>query len=155
MSGTAKGPECLFYHLERQPLERVLPQLLERTLQRGWRAVVEAGSEERVDALDTALWTYSDESFLPHGTRKDGAATRQPIFLTASDDNPNGAAVRFLVDGAPIGKLEGYARIVVLFDGTDEGALGRARESWKAVKAAGCEATYWRQDASGKWARQA
>jgi DNA polymerase-3 subunit chi len=148
-------PECLFYHLERQPLERVLPQLLERTLQRGWRAVVEAGSQERVDALDTLLWTYSDDSFLPHGTEKDGAAARQPVYLTSSAENPNGAVVRFLVDGAPLDSLEGYERIVVLFDGTDEAALARVREGWRQVKAAGCEATYWQQNPTGKWTRRA
>ena len=120
------GPECLFYHLERQPLERVLPTLLERTLERGWRAVVEAGSEERVAALDTELWTYSEGSFLPHGTRKDGAPDRQPIFLTASDENPNGATVRFLVDGAAPGEIESYTRVVFLFDGGDEAALADA-----------------------------
>src|SRR5690349_11599483 len=38
---TAPMTDILFYHLERQPLDRVLPQLLERTLERGWRAVIE------------------------------------------------------------------------------------------------------------------
>ena len=92
--------EVLFYHLEHQPLERVLPSLVEKTLERGWRAVVQAGSEERVEALDTLLWTYREESFLPHGTKRDGNPDVQPVYLTTSEDNPNGATVRFLVDGA-------------------------------------------------------
>ncbi len=149
------GPECLFYHLERQPLERVLPMLLERTLERGWRAVVEAGSQERVAALDTELWTYSDQSFLPHGTHQDGACDRQPIFLTASDENPNGATVRFLVEDAAPGEIGGYDRVVFLFDGGDEAAVATARLRWKQVKAAGYAATYWQQDRSGKWGKKA
>ena len=126
--------EVLFYHLEHQPLERVLPSLVERTLERGWRAVVQAGSEERVEALDTLLWTYREESFLPHGTRRDGNSAEQPVYLTSNEDNPNGAGVRFLVDGAETAELPGYDRIVYLFDGRDETAVAKAREQWKAAK---------------------
>ena len=147
--------EVLFYHLEHQPLERVLPSLVERTLARGWRAVVQAGSEERVEALDTLLWTYAEESFLPHGTKRDGNADQQPVYLTTDDANPNGATVRFLVDGADMAELAGYQRVVFLFDGRDQAAVAQAREQWKAVKAAGHEATYWQQSPEGRWEKKA
>ena len=91
--------EVLFYHLERRPLEQVLPQLLEKTLERGWRAVVQTGSEERAEALSQSLWTYRDEAFLPHGSAADGHEEMQPVFLTPEDVNPNGAQIRFFVDG--------------------------------------------------------
>jgi DNA polymerase III subunit chi len=147
--------DVLFYHLERQPLERVLPSLVDRTLARGWRAVVQAGSDERVDALDTLLWTYTEESFLPHGTRKDGNAAEQPVFLTTEDENPNGAAVRFLVDGAELADHSGYERIVYLFDGNDEDAVARARSQWKVAKGAGCAISYWQQTPEGRWENKA
>jgi DNA polymerase-3 subunit chi len=147
--------EVLFYHLEHQPLERVLPSLVEKTLERGWRAVVQAGSEERVEALDTLLWTYREESFLPHGTRKDGNSDMQPVYLTASEDNPNGATVRFLVDGAEVRELGGYARVVYLFDGRDPAALEAAREQWKAAKDTGADVTYWQQSPEGRWEKKA
>ena len=147
--------EVLFYHLEHQPLERVLPTLVERTLARGWRAVVQAGSEERVEALDTLLWTYAEESFLPHGTKRDGNDAAQPVYLTTEDANPNAATVRFLVDGAEAAELTGYARVVYLFDGHDGSAVARAREQWKAAKAAGCEVTYWQQSSEGRWEKRA
>jgi DNA polymerase III subunit chi len=147
--------EVLFYHLEHQPLERVLPALLERTLERGWRAVVQAGSPERVEALDALLWTFREDSFLPHGTKRDGHAAEQPVYLTTEDENPNGAAVRFLVDGAEAAGLEGYQRIVYLFDGNEASTLARAREQWKAAKDAGCEVTYWQQSAEGGWQKKA
>lgn len=147
--------EVLFYHLEHQPLERVLPSLLEKTLQRGWRGVVQAGSEERLQALDSALWTFTEDSFLPHGTSKTGFATDQPIFLTTGDDNPNGAGIRFLVDGAVAASFTGIARLVYLFDGHDDEALAIARAQWKAAKAAGCAATYWQQSQDGRWEKKA
>jgi DNA polymerase-3 subunit chi len=151
----ANAPEVLFYHLERQPLEKVLPTLLERTLERGWRAVVQAGSAERIDALDTHLWTYSEGSFLPHGTARDGEPARQPVFLTMGDENPNGAAVRFLVDGAAPAAFSGYARIVILFDGHDAAAVAEARRHWTAARSAGCQATYWQQGSDGRWQKRA
>ena len=147
--------EVLFYHLEHQPLERVLPALVERTLERGWRAVVQAGSDERVEALDTLLWTYREESFLPHGTKRDGNPTQQPVYLTMLEENPNGATVRFLVDGAEIPDLTAYARIVYMFEGRDAAAVARAREQWKGAKAAGCEVTYWQQSPEGRWEKKA
>jgi DNA polymerase-3 subunit chi len=147
--------EVLFYHLERQPLERVLPQLLEKSLARGWRAVVQAGSDERVDALDAALWTYREESFLPHGTAGDGNPSLQPVFLTTGDDNPNRADVRFLVDGTQISGASGYQRMVCLFDGRDETAVETARAQWKEMRAHGLDVTYWQQDEAGRWVKKA
>lgn len=148
--------EVLFYHLDDRPLEAVLPVLLEKSLERGWRVVVQAGSPERLEAIDSHLWTYADESFLPHGTAADGHPEAQPVFLTLDDANPNGATVRFLVDrAAPPSDLAGYARLVLIFDGRDEGALAEARSHWKTLKAAGHEVTYWQQTARGGWERKA
>ena len=148
--------EMLFYHLKGQTLEQVLPALLQKSLERGWRVVVQASSEERVDALDAHLWTWRDDAFLPHGTSRDVEAAEQPIVLTASVDNPNGATVRFLVDGAMIAAdAAGYERIVLLFDGEDPEAVEMARIRWTEAKAAGADVTYWRADDSGRWQRQA
>lgn len=147
--------EVLFYHLEHQPLERALPVLLERTLERGWRAVVQAGSPERIEALDTLLWTYSEASFLPHGTSRDASPERQPVYLTTGEENPNAANLRFLIDGAVTNTIEAYQRVVFLFDGGDPSALDWAREQWRRAKAAGHEATYWQQGPSGRWERKA
>ena len=147
--------EVLFYHLQRQPIERVLPSLLERSLERGWRVVVQAASEERVEALDAHLWTWRDDSFLPHGTARDAQAAEQPIVLTAGEENPNHAAVRFLVDGTELPEnASGYQRIVMLFDGDDPDAVEAARARWSRAKAEGAEVTYWRADENGRWQRQ-
>ncbi len=148
--------EILFYHLHRQPVEKVLPALLEKSLERGWKAVVQGASEERIEALDAHLWTYRDDGFLPHGTWREPEAASQPVLLTMNEINPNGASVRFLIDGAPVPADAGaYERIVVLFDGEDEDALKAAREHWTEAKAQGFEGTYWQLDEGGRWAKKA
>jgi DNA polymerase-3 subunit chi len=148
--------EILFYHLQYQPLERALVALLEKSLERGWWVAVQAASEERVEALDAHLWTYRDDSFLPHGTWREREAGEQPILLTVNDDNPNGAVVRFLIDGAPIPvDAASYHRIVLLFDGEDADAVAAARQRWSEAKSQGFEVTYWQPDEQGRWQRKA
>lgn len=148
--------EVLFYHLQGKKLEGVLADLLERSLERGWRVVVQAGSEERVDALDAHLWTYKDDSFLPHGTDRDPEATQQPVLFSISDGNPNAANVRFLIDGAALpSDAENYQRIVLVFDGDDDDAVAAARAQWTEAKNRGFETTYWQPDDTGRWVKKA
>lgn len=147
--------EVLFYHLTESTLEDALPPLLEKSLARGWKAVVQAGSEERVAALDNHLWTFRDDSFLAHGAEHEPHAGKQPILLTISDANANGAAIRFLVDGARPPDLSAYERAVFMFDGHDMTQLESAREHWKAMKAAGHAVTYWQQGPDRRWERKA
>ncbi len=147
--------DIFFYHLQRQPLERVLPLLLAKCLERGWRVVVQAASEERVAALDDALWTFRDDAFLPHGTARDGNPSEQPVFLTSGSDNLNAAHVRTFVDGAEPHNLDGYERVMILFDGADDGMLATARQQWKTLKDAGHSLAYWQQDDTGRWQKKA
>jgi DNA polymerase III subunit chi len=148
--------EILFYHMQRQPLETVLPSLLEKSLERQWRVAVQATSEERLQALDDHLWVFSEESFLPHGTDRDPDCATQPVVLTLRDANPNGASIRFLVEGAALPDDVGtYQRICILFDGTDQDALLHAREQWRGAKEAGHSVAYWQQDERGRWQKKA
>ncbi|MEO8115022.1 MAG: DNA polymerase III subunit chi [Phenylobacterium sp.] len=151
---TAAPCEVWFYHLERTGLEQALPELLEKTLKRGWKAVVRAREADRVEHLDGWLWTYRDDSFLPHAPAEEPGAARQPVLLTTAFDNPNDADALFLVDGADPGEMAGYTRCVVLFDGADEAQLAVARAQWSAVKAKGLAASYWKQQGRG-WEKQA
>ncbi len=148
--------EILFYHLQRRPLETVLPQLLERSLQRGWKVVVQAVTPERMAALDDHLWTYADDSFLPHASEREAGVADEPVVLTTEDGNPNGATVRFLVEGAPLPqRMDDLHRLVVMFDGNDDTALASARATWAELKSGGHRPTYWQQDDDGRWQKKA
>ena len=147
--------EVLFYHLQNMALESVLPPLLEKSLERGWRVVVQSTSQERTEALDTHLWTYSDDSFLPHATWRDGDAEDQPIILSTEEGNPNRANVRFLIDNATLPPdCDSYERLVLVFNGDDAEALSAARGTWSDCKARGFEVTYWQADERGRWQRR-
>lgn len=147
--------EVWFYHLEQASLDRVLPELLEKTLARGWRALVRTGSPERVDHLDGWLWSWKDDSFLPHGVAAEAEPERQPVLITTEVGNPNGAQALFILDGADCGPLKGFQRCVLLVDGRDEEALAEARRRWKAFKAEGRSISYWQQNERGGWEKKA
>ena len=146
--------EVWFYHLERSSLDQVLPELLERTLARGWRALVRSPEPERLEHLDGFLWSFRDDAFLPHGLADEPDADKQPVLLTTGLEAPNGAEVLFLIDGAETGDLAGFTRCLVLFDGRDEAALAGARQRWKTLKATGLPISYWKQTDRG-WEKSA
>ncbi|MBF0249094.1 MAG: DNA polymerase III subunit chi [Alphaproteobacteria bacterium] len=146
--------EIAFYHLTRSPLEAALPKLLEKTLAAGKRAVVMAGSGERVEHLNAALWTYDPASWLPHGSVKDGHAGEHPVWLTDVEENPGGAQFLFLTDGAECRGVDGYERCFELFDGHDPDRVQAARARWKAYKDAGHDLTYWQQTETGGWSKK-
>lgn len=148
--------EVLFYHLSASPLVTALAEILTRSLDRGWRVVVRAGGQGHVAALDTALWTFRDESFLPHGTAETGHGEHQPIYLTTGQENPAGATVLILVEGARVDPAEvpGWERTVLMFDGQDEAALALARADWVAVREGGVTGKYYAQEA-GRWVEKA
>ena len=146
-----------FYHLQQKTLDEVLPKLLQKAYSTGKRIKVKIGTEERVEFINSLLWTYNDESFLPHGSKKDGFADQQPIWLSADIENPNTALFLFLVDGAEENAetLTQYERVFNIFDGNSEEAVQQARRLWKEYKNSGCEVYYWQQDNAGKWIQKA
>ncbi|KPH82267.1 MULTISPECIES: DNA polymerase III subunit chi [Bosea] len=148
--------EILFFHLQSRPLEQVLPTILDRALSRGQKVVVEVSSQERLSAVDDHLWSYSDESFLPHVTAMEADAATSPVVLTTHDHNPNGAQVRICAEGVRIpDAMADYERVVLIFDGDDPDALTAAREDWKKARASGLAASYWQQDDTGRWEKKA
>src|SRR5580692_5948985 len=152
--------EVLFYHLERRTLDDVLPGLVEKTLERGWRALIRTESADRAQAIDALLWTYNDQTFLPHAQLGDGEAKRQPVLITVEEGNANDANVLFLVGGAvppawDSAQAKSLSRIVLMFDGRDPAMLDGARAAWKSAKGSGHDVTYWKESPSGKWEKQA
>jgi|TARA_B110000438_G_scaffold300855_1_gene354247 DNA polymerase-3 subunit chi len=144
-----------FYHLQKWPLERALPQLLDKVRQAGHKAVVVAGSQDRVESLSGVLWAHDPNSWLAHGTAKDGHAADQPIWLTDQMENPNESTILVLTDGMSASGLESYQRCLDLFDGSNPDALGSARERWSAARAQGHELHYWQQTDRGGWEEKA
>ena len=147
--------EILFYHLTESKLEDALPPLIDKSVERGWKVVLQTSDDARRDVLDTLLWTWRDDSFLPHGTDSIPYSAHQPVLLTSKPANDNQATVRFLVDGAEPPPLADYSRVVFMFEGYDAEQLSKARAQWKSLKAEGHTLTYWQQNREGRWEKKA
>lgn len=143
--------EVRFYHLMSKRLEQALPEIVSKAVERKMRVVVKAGSRERIEVLDGALWTYDPASFLPHGYIRDGSEKEQPVWLTEDEDNPNNAEVLILTDGASSGNVGKFKLCLEIFDGNDDTAVATARGRWKEYKDAGHTTVYYQQDDAGKW----
>jgi DNA polymerase III subunit chi len=147
--------EVWFFHLDQQPLEHVLPRIVGSSLARGWRMVIETTQPEHIAKISEMLWASEDVAFLPHGFEGEPSPDQQPVWLTATGENPNTAQVRVLLDGAAPKDISNLTRAVLMFDGNDPQAIEAARDEWKAQKAAGHDISYWKQDEAGKWQNQA
>ncbi|SMD06908.1 DNA polymerase III subunit chi [Rhizobium sp. RU36D] len=147
--------DILFYHLTESRLTDALPPLIEKSLERGWRVAVQMADTAARDAFDAHLWTFRDDSFVPHGTDANEFAEKQPVLLLTGDENPNTATVRFCVEGVPAPDPSAYERLVLMFDGHDQAQLEAARAEWKRLKADGHKLTYWQQTPEGRWEKKA
>ncbi|WHO72099.1 DNA polymerase III subunit chi [Rhizobium sp. BT03] len=147
--------DVLFYHLTETRLEDALPPLIDKSVERGWRVAVQTREPARRDALDAHLWTFREESFLPHGTDEGDFAESQPVLLTVTSGNANAATVRFIIDGAEPPPVDAYERVVFMFDGHDQPQLEAARAQWKKLKGEGHNLTYWQQTPEGRWEKKA
>ncbi|SMH30937.1 DNA polymerase III subunit chi [Maritimibacter sp. HL-12] len=145
-----------FYHMTRTPLEATLPVLLGKALGAGWRVAVRGPNVDRLGWLDEKLWLGAEEGFLPHGLAGGLHDARQPVLLTTGRDAANSPDCVVSVDGADVAADEvgALARVMILFDGNDPGAVERARGQWRGLTGAGCAAQYWSQE-SGRWEMKA
>jgi DNA polymerase-3 subunit chi len=144
--------EWWFYHIDQTSVPEAVAPLVEKCLERGWRVVI-AGGEETLAVLDRHLWTWRDDSFLPHG--RDGSeAARQPVLLSREARPVNGARAAILLDGttAEVGAFE---RAIVVFDGGDSEVRGAARRQYRLASEQGARVRYFQQDAAGGWREKA
>lgn len=148
-------PEVRFYHLEHTSLDQALPALLAKALEKGHRILVKTENDAEAERLNTHLWAYHPNSFIPHGTAKDGHTADQPVFLTAGNDNPNNSDILILTHDTENVDTETYTMICDMFDGRKEEQLSAARNRWKKYKDAGYDVTYWQQSANGGWSKKA
>lgn len=146
--------EIRFYHLNTRTIDQALPEIVQKAFSAGHKILIRAASDADVEHFNTLLWTFRPDSFIPHGSKKDGHAEQQPVWLTAGNDNPNNADVLIAASGVAADSLDGFTLACDIFDGRNEDNVLAARERWKACKAAGHSLTYWQQTEKG-WEQKA
>lgn len=143
--------EISFYHLTTTPIEKALPKLLEKIINQGLRVLILTESEESSEVLATQLWTYHPNSFLPHGTHKDGFEALQPIFISHVEENPNNAEVLVVLDGRVPDFIHKFKRGIDLFEGVQDEDIQKAKNRWEVYAQKNHALTYWSQATDGTW----
>lgn len=91
--------EIVIYHLTISTIEKVLPQLIEKTYEKNQTCLLFLENKELLVSLNKILWTYSKLSFLPHSNEfQDLQAERikdEKIFLTTNLNLQNDPQVIF------------------------------------------------------------
>ena len=156
-AAVSSGPEYWFYHLEASKFEDVLPGLLEKVRERGWTALVKLGSgdSERLADLDQYLWTFRDNSFLPHGRDDEPLADGQPVLLSATAATAGGKDCVLLIDGAEVDDMSGVTRAIVMINGRNSDDVKRERARWKSLSDTDVKLSYFQQDDRGGWVKRA
>lgn len=144
-----------FYHIQNRSVNDTVPPLLNKALEGGHKIVLRTGNAASVKALDEHLWTYRDDSFLPHGAKGGAHADQQPIYITDDTDNPNGADVLIVMPGASAEGVGDYKLCCEMLNGRDEAQVSAARTRWKTYKEAEYTVTYWQQTDAGGWDKKA
>ena len=144
-------PDIWFYHLERTPIHQVLPDLLEKVTQKGWRAYVHGLDDDMIEGLNAQLWAYRSDSFLAHGLETEDMAERQPVLLGASGVMINRPDVYMSVSPLELPDVSALQRCLLVFEGSNDEHLVWARGQWKRMKADGCDLAYWKQNELGRW----
>lgn len=146
--------EIRFYHLQRQSELQVLPVMLQTALSRGQKAVLKFAAQGALEAANDYLWTYDPNSFLPHGSAKEGHAEQQPVWLTLKDENPNKADILFLCGGAESEIQEQFILCCEMLDDANPEGVAAARSRWKLYQDKGYDVTYWKQTERGGWEKK-
>lgn len=144
---------AMFYHLTRSAAEQLLPTLIGKSRQAGWRVELRGADAGRMARLDEQLW--QGDGFLPHGLAGGPHDAFQPVLLTVGNQGA-GADCLITLDGAEVDPAECAAaqRVCIVFDGNNPDATEAARDQWRQLKAAGVAAEYW-SEADGRWEKKA
>ncbi len=147
--------EVRFYHLTKKTLEQALPDLLERVLDLGRKAVIKVANDEAIPLMSKHLWVCRRGGFFPHGIEGDNHPDYDPLWLTSKDDNPIGANTLVLTQGVEASNIEDYEIVCEMLNGQNDNEVKAARERWKIYKDQGLELTYWQQSEKGAWDKKA
>lgn len=147
--------EVRFYHLQKQTLDQALPLILEKAHTTGKNIVVRLSDEKEATRMNAHLWAYKTDSFMPHGCKKEGNASKQPIWLTSKDENPNNAKILILTNGTQSDHMADFDLCCEMLDGRSNEQVTQARQRWKSYKEEGYDITYWMQSNSGGWEQKA
>lgn len=131
-------PKVTFYDIPHEQAFALAAKLAQAAWDKGKRLIVRCEDTHQAKALDDHLWTYRDESFVPHEV-SDGALhdTRARIVLTTGDVAPIEPDILLQLAPAERAFAERFGHVIDLVDHRDDARLTASRQRYKAWTEAG------------------
>ena len=125
------GPQIDFYVLQEQSTGgrlKLACRIVEKAYRLGHRIYVRTGSADDTNILDDLLWTFSQNSFVPHQLSTESDSRESPVVIGEHPPAAEGTDVVISVADDPVSDFTAYPRIVEIVGyEDDEKASGRNR----------------------------
>jgi len=142
--------EVCFYHVNKLPVDKVLSKLVEKIYSLKHKIVIFCQDPSLIPIIDELLWSYSTKTFLAHATKSDPKPDLQPIYITDSEENPNGADILIAIGNSIPQFYKSFDRYIDIFSDNEE-EIQLARSRYKTLKQTHEKVKYFKQDDKGIW----
>jgi DNA polymerase-3 subunit chi len=127
------------FYLAPETTDKMLFNLLLKMLEKNNKILIFCESDEQLKQLDDSLWLLGRIKFLPHGKQGDGYESKQPVFLTTKEENPNNSNFIFIFGNPSKEFIAKFDKGFHIFTRKD---YIPAKEKWEKLKGQGFDVVY-------------
>lgn len=136
-----------FYKIQENNFLKTICQLIEKGYEGNYKIVVKANNHIEENEINRNLWTYSQKTFIPHGSSKDPLPEVHPIYITCNDENPNNANLKIFINNFDIVEQK-FEKLLYIFNENDIN-LGESKALYNKYIDKGFKVSYHIQENKG------
>jgi DNA polymerase-3 subunit chi len=127
--------EIVFIVLNSAVKSRIVCDLAEKCYLNNQRTVIYTKSEEECKTIDSLLWTWKQQSFIPHKCLISLSKSQtEPIVLTTSIESAADYDTVLLVDPLPMETVSQFSTVIDFAEKYDSQGIELSRKRYKLYK---------------------
>ena len=127
--------EIVFIVLNSAVKSRIVCDLAEKCYLNKQRIVIYTKSEEECEIIDSLLWTWKQQSFVPHKyLDRLSKSQNEPIVLTTNIESAAGYDTVLLVDPLPMEIISQFSKVIDFAEKYDSQGIELSRKRYKLYK---------------------
>ena len=145
--------QIIFYSTAPLQVEKTLFALLEKSLEKGNKSLLLFKDKEKCLSINEQLWTYKQNSFLPHISEDDQIYDNidVPVYLSTKNENPFKAELLFSIDGFLPDNIDHFERVIIIIDVNDELLNEKYKKYYLDINKNFEDIVFYKSDDNGKW----
>ena len=145
--------QIIFYSTAPLQVEKTLFALLEKSLEKGNKSLLLFKDKEKCLSVNEQLWTYKQNSFLPHISEDDQIYDNidVPVYLSTKNENPFKAELLFSIDGFLPDNIDHFERVIIIIDVNDELLNEKYKNYYLDINKNFEDIVFYKSDDNGKW----